>query len=254
MAFGPDQGLAQKHGYNERVLDLKREGPAWIAILRKKRDRRMIKHSIVWPFSLMLLGLGGEAFAQTSTAAPEEAWPSPSPTAPQPRPAAWGPPAPDASTRQWYGGQVLIGYGASDLLVAAGVISIIRNGGLHGGDPRPSFLLLGTGLAVQVFAAPIIHWSHGHVGRGFLSLGLNGGLPVGVASLGSLSDGSGPTAFIGFFAAMLVGRAIDVAVLSYDEVEESSAASGRRGAWAPALTLAPVVGRDQTGLGVAGVF
>jgi hypothetical protein len=105
---------------------------------------------------------------------------------------------------------------------------------------------------VQVFAAPIIHWSHGHVGRGFLSLGLNGGLPVAAASLGSLESGS--AAFFGFFTGMLIGRVIDVAFLSYDEVEEGSPAPGQRDAWAPALTLAPIVGRGQTGLGVAGIF
>ncbi|HZF48240.1 MAG TPA: hypothetical protein VE093_06305, partial [Polyangiaceae bacterium] len=195
-------------------------------------------HFIVWPLSLMLLGLAGEAFAQTSTAAPEEAWPSP-----------WPPAEPRPTTRQWYGGQVLIGYGASDLLLAAGAISVLKRD-LHANS---SFLLLaGTGLVVQVFAAPIIHWSHGHVGRGFLSLGLSAGLPMAGWNLGSW--GGGPAMVYGFLTGMLIGRAIDLAVLSYDEVEEGSTGPGQRGAWAPSLTLAPIVGRDQTGLGVAGVF
>jgi hypothetical protein len=215
----------------------------------------MIKHTITWPLSLMLLGLAGEAFAQTSAAAPDTAWPPPSPAAPMS--VAWGAPAPDAPTRKWYGDQVLIGYGASDLLVAAGIIS---------GGEAPGLALVGTGLVVQVFAAPIVHWSHGHVGRGFLSLGLNGGLPLAAASLGYLAGSAGSNdsddfvivdpstsgAFFGFLTGMLVGRAIDVAVLSYDKVEEGSPARGRRAA--PELTLAPIVGRGQTGLGVAGIF
>jgi len=70
----------------------------------------------------------------------------------------------------------------------------------------------------------------------------------------TLADSHGSAPFIGFVTGMLIGRAIDVAVLSYDEVEEGSTGPGQRGAWAPSLTLAPIVGRDQTGLGVAGVF
>ncbi|HLM72707.1 MAG TPA: hypothetical protein VK459_08445 [Polyangiaceae bacterium] len=214
----------------------------------------MTKHTITWPFSLMLLGLAGEAFAQTSTAEPDTTWPPPSPGAPMY--VAWWAPAPDAPTRKWYGDQVLLGYGASDVLVAAGVISFIQQGGGHGGGVVSSFALVGTGLVVQVFAAPIIHWSHGHVGRGFLSLGLSGGLPFAAGALGALAssdDYSVPGAvFGGFLTGMLIGRAIDVAVLSYDKVEEGSPESVK---WAaPELTLAPVVGRGQTGLGVAGVF
>lgn len=191
----------------------------------------------------MLLGLAGEAFAQTSTEAPDRAWPSLSPAAYQP------------ATRQWYGDELLIGYGASDLLVATGVIGIIGLGGFHGsGDPTPFVLIAGTGLVVQVFAAPIIHWAHGHVDRGFLSLVLNGGLPFAAGTLGFLADEFGGGVILGVVTGMLIGRAIDVAVLSYEEDEEGSPAPGRRGAWAPALTLAPIIGRDQTGLGVAGVF
>ena len=202
----------------------------------------------------MLLGLAGEAFAQTSTAEPDTTWPPPSPGAPMY--VAWWAPAPDAPTRKWYGDQVLLGYGASDVLVAAGVISFIQQGGGHGGGVVSSFALVGTGLVVQVVAAPIVHWSHGHVGRGFLSLGLSAGLPIVAGNLGALADSYGPTRFaaVGFLAGILIGRAIDVAVLSYDEVEEGSTGPGQRDAWAPSLTLAPIVGRDQTGLGVAGVF
>jgi len=208
----------------------------------REERHRMMKHFIVWPLSLMLLGLAGKAFAQTSTAAPEEAWPSP-----------WPPAEPRPTTRQWYGDQVLIGYAASDLLVAAGAISVLELG--HHGY-LPFLLLAGPGIVGQVFAAPIIHWSHGHVGRGFLSLGLSAGLPIVAGNLGALADSYGPTRFaaVGFLAGILIGRAIDVAVLSYDEVEEGSTGPGQRDAWAPSLTLAPIVGRDQTGLGVAGVF
>jgi len=237
---------------------LKKLGFVWGGILRKKGGGSMIKHTITWPFSLMLLGLAGEAFAQTSaqtsTAAPDTAWPSPAPTAPQPMLVAWGAPAPDAPTRNWYGEQLLIGYGASDVLVAAGIIS--------GGD-APFFALLGTGLVVQVVAAPIVHWSHGHVGRGFVSLGLNGGLPFAAGALGYLAGSANtggpfdvgtavPGMVFGFMTGMFIGRAIDVAVLSYDKVEDGSPAPRRKAA--PELTLAPVVGRGQTGLGVAGIF
>lgn len=117
-----------------------------------------------------------------------------------------------AFERRWYGWQILI----PDL--AGGLLTSI--GGVVGGTGGLALSI--TGSTVAFFGGPIVHWAHGHVGRGFASMfGLRLGLPVAGALLGlGIGYGAGnPTlgASLGAAVGALTGLIVDIAALAYDD-------------------------------------
>jgi hypothetical protein len=149
--------------------------------------------------------------------------------------------------RVWYGWQTLIVAGTS---TAAGLAV----------NETASYGFCGVALVV---GGATVHWVHGHIARGFASIGLDLGLGLAGAGLGALigessnrapDDGSHATyATFGALAGVSVGLGvallIDVAALGYDDVSDATAP--RSQAWmAPTMRLA----RGGGMLGVAGEF
>ena len=94
--------------------------------------------------------------------------------------------------RHWYGWQILLAGGSS---LAVGVVGLAL-------DDEPATPIVTTvGAAGYLFSGPLVHWLHGRVGTGFLSLGLNLGIPLATGAIaGALVAGSGSSnhAFGGF--------------------------------------------------------
>jgi hypothetical protein len=121
------------------------------------------------------------------------------------------------------------------------------------GDPGIGVALGATGA---VLGGPIVHWAHGHVARGFGSLGINLGMPL-VGSLVGLGVGStwsarvaaaGVGAAIGLVAALV----LDVSLLAYDELPPAQTQARRTSR----VVLLPDVqlSAGRTTFGVVGVF
>lgn len=162
--------------------------------------------------------------------------------------------------RRWYGWQILV----PD--IAGGLLSVV--GGFVAGPAGIGLAI--TGSAVALFGGPIVHWAHGHVGRGFGSLfGLRLGLPVLGALLGAgagVAAGNTTTSVligtsIGAGIGSLTGFIVDIAVLAYDppaapmQVASDDHPRPRRSR--PAVSLAPTIDfmrGDATLVGVAGRF
>lgn len=125
--------------------------------------------------------------------------------------AGWNTPAMQGSTAphlreprfesRWYGWQTLMVDGAA-ILIASDV-----------------------SVPIYVLGGPIVHWSHGNVGRGFGSLGLRVGAPLLLAAaFVSGCDGDGDMgclgeALIGLLLGSGAAIAIDAAVIARDTVE-----------------------------------
>ena len=184
-------------------------------------------------------------------------------------PAEWTPPAAPGMPwipaphvqRVWYGWQNILVYARS---LTAGLAAIL-GGGLS--DSTPLFIggsfAGGTGI---LMGGPIVHWVHGHPGKGFAVLGINagatllsGGIGVG---LGCATGGcSGSSSGIGVFLGSSIGGAagllaaiiVDVSVLSYEETEPVGSRTSKR---SPQWTILPdlKITRQMTTLGVAGIF
>lgn len=177
--------------------------------------------------------------------APPQAYPFPSSiyAPPTPPPLATAtPPAAPPTVRRWYGWQTLIADGASLAFALAGS----QENSNRSSDN--SEVLLGLGAAGFALGAPIIHWSHGHVGKGFLSLGLRVGTPLVAYKL--LSDGLehegegrfalGLLLLLGWIPASI---SIDAAVIARENVPAK-------------VTLTPLLAPTRGGgtLGLGGTF
>jgi hypothetical protein len=156
--------------------------------------------------------------------------------------------------RRWYGWQILIPDLAGSLL--SGIGAFVPGAG--------GSALLITGSTVAFFGGPIVHWAHGHVGRGFASMfGLRLGLPLagGLVGFGLGSLGGSAGALLGFglgtSVLALTGIIVDIAALAYDEPATSAAAArahrpARTWAVAPFGTFDPI--RGSAIAGISGVF
>ncbi len=163
--------------------------------------------------------------------------------------------------RVWYGWQTLVVVGAS---TAFGFIT-----GLSGGLAGSGVVVFGgagLGSGGILLGGPIVHWVHGHVGRGFGAFGINLGMPlvsgalgIGVTCLTGACGNRGheadfvPGFIVGAGLGLIGAITIDVAVPSYDEnVPVASTVSRRMPSW----TLVPdlKMTREKTTFGFAGVF
>ncbi len=122
------------------------------------------------------------------------------------------------ATRRWYGGYLLAADGASLLVGLTGVLA-------------PPMALVGFGGYLVV--APIVHWSRGHVGKGFASLGLRVGAVTGGTVLGyALAEPRCKGDFAGLCAlvyvvplvvtGMVAATTVDAAVLAREDVEPAT--------------------------------
>lgn len=200
--------------------------------------------------------IGPALFAMLTLASEVSAEPPPSPSwSGRPYPLD-GPPRPEVKTiTRWYGWQTLVGVGASDSLIVAGIISAANDGAdLFSGR---TIGLTVAGLAGHVFSGPIVHWAHGFGNRGVSSLGMNLLLPTAGMWIGYALGSAGDRPDVGFIAGTLagltIGPALDVAFLTYKEVPAQKPA-GDRVKWARSLTVIPLYGRGRTGLSIAGSF
>jgi hypothetical protein len=119
--------------------------------------------------------------------------------------------------RHWYGWQTLI-----PDLAALGLFSVAAKLNTSAFNSNPIAV---AGVALYLGGGPTVHFAHGDIGRGFISLALRAGLPVGALLAGALltpcnstsSDvcgvGSG-LAIFGFFLGGISAVALDASVLS----------------------------------------
>lgn len=116
------------------------------------------------------------------------------------------------------------------------------------------------GIAGHVIMGPVVHWSHGHVGKGFASLGLNVGMPAIGAIVGSLfvDNRSG-----GIFAAFgltgigyILAPTLDMAILSTEVVPDKSPAvpKAARLLLPTSVGFAPMLDQNRRGLMLVGQF
>ncbi len=137
-------------------------------------------------------------------------------------------------------------YGWQNLVVDGGVM--VASAGLGSANGTAGGVLLVTGY---VFGGPIVHWSHGQVGRGFASLGIRVGAPLVLGTLGfAVFRGSGSQdeyagligLALGFGFGVLSAIVIDAAALAYEKVddqdEDARAITRRRQAQRP-ITWSP---------------
>lgn len=157
-----------------------------------------------------------------------------------------------APQRRWYGWQTLSLDAAS---LSIGVIGVARRG-----EPGPTGIVLGSlGFTGYAFGAPLVHWLHDQPGKAAASLGLRVGLPlIAVGLVSANSGGRCPdglahegddycgrmlrTMEIVGALSMLAASAIDASAVSWEpEVHRQK------------LALAPLLGWDGAGGGVAGL-
>lgn len=153
---------------------------------------------------------------------------------------------------QWYGWKILLADAAS---WAA----------LIGAEAATDAGALVVGAPLLTLPGATIHWYHGHLGRGFLSIGLRAGLSFGGALVASSAKSGGSkltnpyelleAAVYGYVVGQLVAQLIDVAALGWEEPKEwvSAPALDDGGA----ASFAPSVGATPNGtllLGLGGVF
>ena len=197
--------------------------------------------------------------------APPSTRPAPPATPPAapviPAPVMLAPPpraAPPVVTTEWYGYQNLIVDGAS---LALGI-------GIGAEDAGAGVAVFSLGYTL---GGPTVHWAHGHLERGFASLGLRVGAPIVTALLGGLvglaaspgSDSDGIEAgfvvggAIGGIAGYVIAVAVDDCVLAREPVSPPPAPGTTAASPAPSFTLAPSFSRLREGgatLGVSGTF
>lgn len=192
--------------------------------------------------------------AQSAPPPAAQSVPPPQPYAPHgqaPFAPGYPPPPPPQTESRWYGWQTLIADGASLAAFGAGVAGA---GGTAGG----------VGVTGLFLGAPIIHWGHGHVGKGFGSLALRALPPIVGAVL--IIDGCGSGCFDGgdgkqsgqnsaeqtlgvllLVAWLPTAISVDAAVLAYEDVPVRPSPAVT---WTPSIT--PM--RGGATLGASGTF
>jgi len=129
-----------------------------------------------------------------------------------------------AAEERWYGYQTLAADGAAAVLLSGGLALTVHD--LHAdGDSIP---VLGVGLTAVGFGAyclggPITHFSHGHAGKGFASLGVRVAGPLVGLGLGALASDIATHSKnqvgipIGAAAGALGAMALDASVLAWEK-------------------------------------
>jgi len=131
----------------------------------------------------------------------------------------------------WYGWKSLIGLGPAYSVLVLGLVT----------DETTAVFVGGAGA---ILMNPIVHWAHGNKGRGWLSLGLNIGVPV----VGYEVTGSG----YGALAGWVVWHAVDVGLLQRHWAPEATEAKTALGI--QSLFVMPMMDKDRKGLTLIGQF
>lgn len=143
-------------------------------------------------------------------------------------------------------------YGYQNILVDAGSVMLA----VVAGD-KQSQTLADLALATYVFGSPAVHWGHGHVDKGFGSLGLRVGAPLLGGALGCVADehhgefGCLGGAVVGVLVGGAAAMIIDYAVLAREDVPMERATSLRL---TPSFALVPDSGRLRPSMGLGGTF
>ena len=168
-------------------------------------------------------------------------------------------PIPTAPSERWYGYQTLLLDVVPLVAVPVGGVLAAEEGRADG-NPIVGVSVLGVGASAYLLGGPIVHWAHGRVGVGFLSLGLRVLGPLAGLGLGAVTseiatgsknqDGIPVGAALGALAAIV----FDGAVLGWQKVPDERAPA--RATKAPAMSFAPsvVVTKQALSLGVASSF
>lgn len=157
---------------------------------------------------------------------------------------------PTVKVRKWYGWQNLIMVGASDALIL---------GSLSVAPLSRSSLAVGLGFVAagcRVGCGAIVHWAHGHVGRGFSSLLLNAGLPLATVGLSfTLDDEDFALGLI--LAGLIAAPGIDAGVLAFEDevdVPRSELEARRSPLGIQSMAVLPILQKNQLGLSFVGQF
>jgi hypothetical protein len=149
--------------------------------------------------------------------------------------------APTTHERHWYGWQTLIVDGASAANLGTAAVLFAHQGRKETVPPQVTFWV---GFSGAMLGAPIVHWAHGHVGKGFGSMGVRMGVLVLAVLSGPESSGSEGAAIA--VAGLVGASALDAAWLAYEPESRPRASSS----W----QLAPLVGRRSAGLSLRASF
>lgn len=214
--------------------------------------------------AFMSISSVARAEAPTDEVAPRE----PESSLPQTQPATFanapaGAEKPTSS--HWYGWQTLSIDGA---VLATGLLPIIPKTS----SPTANTTIAITWVSAYALGAPIVHWAHGQVGKGFGSMGMRVVGPFAGVFLGAgvgfltgadfgardsngnaLYTSTGETLMAaGFLAGFLTPMVIDAAVLAREPVKpQLSARTGLKGFQ---LSAAPTLLRGGAGLSAGGLF
>jgi hypothetical protein len=152
---------------------------------------------------------------------------------------------------RWYGYQTLIFDGAAAVLFPVGLAVAFEEGGKS--FPIKGFSLMALGGSAYLFGPPTVHWVHGRVGVGFLSMGLRLLSPVAGLGLGAIASEIATRSKnqigipIGVVVGAVAAAGVDAAVLAWDK--------GPRGVSSPYTVLPDlVITRRAATIGVAGAF
>jgi len=162
-------------------------------------------------------------------------------------------PSPPEPERTFYGWQNLtVAY--SGLAISIGSISMGRRREPNEGTA--------VGLVIYGLGGPIVHWAHGHVGRGFAALGLDVALPLVGGLIGSTGvhctgneecEPDFSPLVIGFMVGALAAPLIDSFTMGY---EDAPAAPTGLASIKPSVRIAQ---KDEQGIatttfGLGGMF
>jgi hypothetical protein len=167
---------------------------------------------------------------------PTHSYPYPWPPYPPP-PFPYGEEPEEPATERYYGWQnaTVDGIGLS-LFVTGVFIASDNDGGAAGGGA------ILAGIGTYALGPPIVHWAHGHVGKGFGSLAMRLTIPPVLTLLGWLTactDGRGDAgciiaAYTGWQVGILIPPILDSTVLGWEKI-------GPNRTGAPSLRVTPSV-------------
>jgi hypothetical protein len=138
----------------------------------------------------------------------------------------------EAAPTSWYGWQTLTSDGSA---IALGALAY---GADKAGGTSITNVFWTASVATFFLGAPVVHWKHGHVGKGFGSLGLRVGLPLGAFLAGALignaacSDKDSEDSYVGCpvgvgalaaLAGLVAAPLFDAAILAREPVTPPAA-------------------------------
>lgn len=174
-------------------------------------------------------------------------------------------PAPPVVERRWYGHQTLLADGAS--LSLFGIAAVADSGATSG-------VFAASGVVSWTLAAPIVHFAHGHVGKGFADLGVRAGSVALGGAIGAIvglavyrapppRDDSIATGFVyplapslGVAVAMYEGMAIGAGIGAVTAMIIDHGALAHEDVKKPGVQILPTAHATQGGFsaGVSGIF